>query len=337
MVPSTSYELAEAIRQADLLKPPQIAKLASEILPNLSEDPQELAFALVQRGWLTSYQAEQALQGKSLQLHLGGYTLLAPIGTGGMGVVFKAWQKRLARTVALKVIRPELMKENPGAVRRFKREAMAVAQLSHPNIVSIYDADEADGTHFIALEFVDGPDLERMVNESGPLPIQVACEYVRQAALGLQHAYEGGLVHRDVKPSNLLIARPEATRRVQSWPCQDPRHGPGANGVCVRIEGFADARRRDDGHARLRRPGASARRQFRRHSRRPLQPRRNFLLPAHRPRPLPRGDDDREAAEASTGRADADRGVALGDAAGGHHGHPQVDGQASGRTLPDAV
>src|SRR5262245_22960594 len=216
MVPSTSYELAEAIRQADLLKPPQIAKLASEILPNLSEDPQELAFALVQRGWLTSYQAEQALQGKSLQLHLGGYTLLAPIGTGGMGVVFKAWQKRLARTVALKVIRPELMKENPGAVRRFKREAMAVAQLSHPNIVSIYDADEADGTHFIALEYVDGPDLERMVLESGPLPVQVACDYIRQAALGLQHAYEGGLVHRDIKPSNLLVARPEAGRRAEA-------------------------------------------------------------------------------------------------------------------------
>jgi serine/threonine-protein kinase len=218
MVPSTSYELAEAIRQAELLKPPQVAKLASEILPNLSQDPQELAFALVQRGWLTSFQAEQALQGNAQQLHLGGYILLAPIGTGGMGQIYKAWQKRLSRTVALKVIRPELMKENPGAVRRFKREALAVAQLSHPNIVSIYDADEADGTHFIALELVDGPDLERMVLEGGPLPIPVACEYVRQTALGLQHAFEAGLVHRDIKPSNLLIARPESGRRGDGRP-----------------------------------------------------------------------------------------------------------------------
>jgi serine/threonine-protein kinase len=226
MVPSTSYELAEAIRQADLLKPPQFAKLVSEILPNLSEDPQELAFALVQRGWLTSYQAEQALLGKAQQLHLGGYLLLAPIGTGGMGQVFKAWQKRLARIVALKVILPELMKENPGAVRRFKREALAVAQLSHPNIVSIYDADEADGTHFIALEYVDGPDLERMVLEGGPLPVLVAAEYIRQAALGLQHAYEGGLVHRDIKPSNLLVARPEAGRRGDG-----PRRGGFSHGL----------------------------------------------------------------------------------------------------------
>src|SRR5262245_63515 len=169
MVPSTSYELAESIRQADLLKPAQIAKLAAELLPSLSEDPQELAFALVQRGWLTSYQSEQALQGNAQQLTIGGYQLLAPLGAGGMGQVFKAWQMRLSRTVALKLIRPELLKESPGAVRRFKREALAVAQLSHPNIVAIYDADEANGTHFIVLEYVDGPDLERLVRNGGPL------------------------------------------------------------------------------------------------------------------------------------------------------------------------
>jgi serine/threonine-protein kinase len=212
MVPTKSYELAEAIRQADLLTPSQILKIASELLPNLSEDPQELAFALVQRGWLTSYQAEQALLGNAQQLVVGGYRLLAPIGTGGMGQVFKAWQKRLNRTVAIKVIRPELVKQNPGAVLRFRREAMLVAQLSHPNIVSIYDADEAGDTHFIVLEYVDGPDLERLVHEGGPLPVPLACDYIRQAALGLQHANEAGLVHRDIKPGNLLISRADAAR-----------------------------------------------------------------------------------------------------------------------------
>src|SRR5947209_11005144 len=133
MVPSTSFELAESLRQAELLTRAQVIKLASEMLPNLSEDPQELAFALVQRGWLTSFQAEQALLGEARQLVLGGFRLLPPLGAGGMGLVYKAWQRRLRRIVALKVIRPELIEQNPASIRRFKREALAVAKLSHPN------------------------------------------------------------------------------------------------------------------------------------------------------------------------------------------------------------
>src|SRR5579864_928229 len=211
MVPSTSYELAEILRKTELLDHSQILKLA-EFLPNLSQEPQELAYALVQRGWLTSYQVEQVLAGDAKQLILGGYRLMQVIGSGGMGEVFKAWQIRLNRLVALKVIRAHLLEMNPGAVRRFRREAMAVAQLSHPNIVTIYDADEADGAHFLVMEYVDGPDLERMVREGAPLPIAQACDYVRQAALGLQHAFGAGLVHRDIKPSNLLVARADGGR-----------------------------------------------------------------------------------------------------------------------------
>jgi serine/threonine protein kinase len=87
-----------------------------------------------------------------------------------------------------------------------------VAQLSHPNIVTIYDADEADGTYFLVMEYVDGPDLERLVRDGTPLPVAVACDYIRQAALGLQQAFEAGLVHRDIKPSNLLVARADGAR-----------------------------------------------------------------------------------------------------------------------------
>jgi serine/threonine-protein kinase len=213
MVPSTSYELAEILRKTELLDHSQILKLA-ELLPSLSQEPQELAYALVQRGWLTSFQVEQVLAGNAKQLILGGYRLMQVIGSGGMGEVYKAWQIRLNRLVAVKVIRANLLEMNPGAVRRFRREAMAVAQLSHPNIVTIYDADEAEGTHFLVMEYVDGPDLERMVREGTPLPITQACDYVRQAALGLQHALEAGLVHRDIKPSNLLVARPDGGRAL---------------------------------------------------------------------------------------------------------------------------
>jgi len=211
MVPTNAIELAEALRQSDLLSRQQLAQIA----PLISQvaDPQELAFALVQRGWLTSYQAEQSLAGKASELVIGGCTLLEPIGSGGMGLVLKGIQKRLNRTVAVKLIRPDVVSKNVGAIRRFRREAMAVAQLSHPNIVIIYDADEVGEINYLVMEYVDGPDLGRLVGETGPLPVTMAAEFIRQAALGLQHAYEAGLVHRDIKPSNLLVARRDSIRK----------------------------------------------------------------------------------------------------------------------------
>ncbi|MCX7700349.1 MAG: serine/threonine protein kinase [Gemmataceae bacterium] len=211
--PATAAEVADALHRTGLLRPVQFAKLQTEILPAISEDPQELAFALVHRGWLTSYQAEMALQGRVPELVIGGYQILSPIGSGGMGQVFKAWQKRLNRFVALKIIKDEILRSNPRAQRRFKREAMAVARLSHPNIVAICDADEDRGLQFIVLEYVDGPDLERLVRERGPLPWEMVCDFARQTALGLQHAHEAGFVHRDIKPSNLLVALADTASR----------------------------------------------------------------------------------------------------------------------------
>src|SRR5437870_2512754 len=103
MVPSNPTELAASLRQTDLLSRAQLAKLPV-LIASLSDDPHELAFALVQRGWLTSYQAEQVLAGNAKTLVLGGYRLLQLLGSGGMGDVFKAYQKRLNREVALKLI-----------------------------------------------------------------------------------------------------------------------------------------------------------------------------------------------------------------------------------------
>src|SRR5581483_3852857 len=90
-------------------------------------------------------------------------------------------------------------------VQRFHRELRAAAQLDHPNIVHALDADEANGLHFLVMEYVEGENLSRLVGRQGPLPILDACDYIRQAALGLQHAHEKGMVHRDIKPSNLLV------------------------------------------------------------------------------------------------------------------------------------
>jgi serine/threonine protein kinase len=148
---------------------------------------------------------EQPLQENGRDLTLGSYLLLARLGQGGMGEVFKARHQRMNRIVALKVIRKERLAD-ADSVRRFEREAKAAARLFHPNIVTVYDADQDGETHFLAMEYVEGIDLAKLVRRSGPLPVAQACEYVRQASLGLQHAYERGLVHRDIKPANLLLA-----------------------------------------------------------------------------------------------------------------------------------
>ncbi len=164
---------------------------------------------LVRRQWLTAFQANQIAQGKGNDLIVGPYRLLEPIGEGGMGKVFKARHVRMDRIVALKVIPSECL-DNPNAVSRFYREVRAVSQLSHPNIVAAYEANQEGQTHYFAMEFMEGIDLGRLVRQSGTLPIPQACDYVRQAALGLQHAHEKGLVHRDIKPGNLIVGRSSA-------------------------------------------------------------------------------------------------------------------------------
>jgi serine/threonine protein kinase len=122
-----------------------------------------------------------------------------------MGVVYKARHVHMNRVVALKVIDRAYL-THPTAVRRFYQEVQAAAQLHHPNIVMAFDAGQAGQTHFLAMEYVDGTDLARLLKQSGPLPLDQAREFIRQTALGLQHAHEKGMVHRDIKPSNLLAA-----------------------------------------------------------------------------------------------------------------------------------
>jgi serine/threonine-protein kinase len=204
--------LVAALNQVPLLEPGQLEELNRDLARRFPE-PVELCRELVRRGWVTRYQLEQLFHGRGAQLVLGQYVLLDLLGAGGMGQVFKARHRRLDRIDALKVIRPECLAQ-PEALRRFLREARAAARLSHPNIVSVYDADEAGGTHFLALEYVEGTDLARLVREGKPLPIALACEYVRQASLGLQHAHEKGLVHRDIKPANLLLTADGKTVKI---------------------------------------------------------------------------------------------------------------------------
>ncbi|MFO0863128.1 MAG: serine/threonine-protein kinase [Gemmataceae bacterium] len=177
-------------------------------------NPRKLAQEVLRRDWITPYQANQLAQGRGEDLVLGQYVLLERLGEGGMGQVFKARQRNLDRIVALKLIRPSCL-ENERVIQRFMREIRAAGQLSHPNIVRAYDADSIKGHWFIAMEYIDGSDFPRN-QESRPLPILAACDYIRQAALGLQHAHERGLVHRDIKPANLLLTHHAEKNRISS-------------------------------------------------------------------------------------------------------------------------
>jgi formylglycine-generating enzyme required for sulfatase activity/tRNA A-37 threonylcarbamoyl transferase component Bud32 len=203
MSTASTASLVDTLRQHRLLDPKQLEELTS--LQARFPDPKALAKELIQRGWLSPYQANQLLNGKGQELVLGQYILLERLGEGGMGQVFKARHRMLGRISAIKLIRKERL-ESPDAVRRFQREVRSAAALSHPNIVRAYDADEIAGTHLMVMEYIEGAiDLAKLVKKNGPLPVQQACEYIRQAALGLQHAHEKGMVHRDIKPANLIL------------------------------------------------------------------------------------------------------------------------------------
>jgi CheY-like chemotaxis protein/tRNA A-37 threonylcarbamoyl transferase component Bud32 len=169
-------------------------------------DSDTLVRQLLDSGKLTGFQVDAVLDRRFEALRLGNYDVLERLGAGGMGTVFKARHRRMKRVVALKLLGKEVASA-PTFVARFQREVETIAQLSHPNIVMAFDADEAEAGPFLVMEFVDGRDLASEVQTSGPLSAHDAVDAVLQAARGLQYAHERGLVHRDIKPANLLRDR----------------------------------------------------------------------------------------------------------------------------------
>ncbi len=169
-------------------------------------DANAFSNAMVKAGKLTKFQAANALKGRTHLLVVGEYTLLALLGQGGMGQVFKALHRHMDRVVAIKLISPAVVK-NPETVARFHREVRTAAKLVHPNIVTAYDAGQQGVRHYLVMEFIEGVDLSRLIQKNGPLPTRQAVEFVLQAAYGLAHAHESGVIHRDIKPGNLLVNR----------------------------------------------------------------------------------------------------------------------------------
>ena len=171
---------------------------------DIPSDGEQLARALVKQKKLTAYQAKKVYQGQEATLLLGNYRIEDKIGQGGMGVVLKAVHTNMEREVALKVLTKEVTKSKD-LLARFQREVRAAARLSHPNIVTAYDADEYKGTNFLVMQYVDGADLSSVVKKRGPLPVNQAVDCIVQTARGLEYSHNQGVIHRDIKPHNLLL------------------------------------------------------------------------------------------------------------------------------------
>jgi serine/threonine-protein kinase len=208
MTQITADKVFELIEKSRLVDPDAFAAhremLAAKSDPALLEDPIAVCKSFEDAGLLTRWQSEKILQGKYKGFFLGKHKLLGHIGSGGMSSVYLGEHLVLKHRRAVKVLPKSKLGRN-SYLERFQREAKAIASLSHPNIVRAYDIDHEKDTHYIVMEYIEGVDLQILVKKHGPLPYALVADYIAQAAHGLQHAHDHGLIHRDVKPANFLI------------------------------------------------------------------------------------------------------------------------------------
>lgn len=175
---------------------PQLARVQSA---------EDAAGELISQSLLTDFQADVLLTGESIPLVIGDYIVRDMIGQGGMGLVLKARHQRMRRTVAIKFLLKS-MAPSKSIEKRFEREVEAAAKLDHPNIVTAYDAGvHEDGSYYLVMQYVEGQNLSALVKDRGPLPVPLAVHAITQAAEGLAYAHDRGIIHRDVKPGNLLL------------------------------------------------------------------------------------------------------------------------------------
>ncbi|MFM8274880.1 MAG: serine/threonine protein kinase [Gemmata sp.] len=212
-VPASVDELLQLIRKSGMVDEGKLSAYLQhrQLARGLPDDPREFSDDLVNDGILTYFQAEQFLLGKWRGFTIGKFKLLERIGVGGMGQVFLCEHMFMKRRVAVKVL-PPAKAEQPAALGRFYREARAAGSLDHTNIIRTHDIDQDGNLHFIVMDYVDGPNLLDVVKKFGPLDITRAVSYIRQAALGLDYAFRNKLIHRDVKPGNILIDRKGVAR-----------------------------------------------------------------------------------------------------------------------------
>ena len=198
--PATFNDFLDVCRKSGVVEESSLSAISGPA----AATPVSAAKALIRTGALTKFQAGQLLAGKYRGLRFDRLKILDKIGAGGMGTVFLCEHLGLRKKVAVKVLPPDQAGDE-GVRERFFREARAAAALDHPNIVRVHDMASSGGVHYIVMEYVEGQDLQSILNKYGAMPYGRACNYIAQSALGLQHAHEKGLVHRDIKPANLLV------------------------------------------------------------------------------------------------------------------------------------
>ncbi len=207
MTQITSDRIFELIEKSRLVEPAVLQSQVEAIRTRHDgslPDPVNVCKELEDAGIVTRWQCEKLLQGKYKGFFLGNHKLLGHLGSGGMSSVYLAEHMVMKHKRAIKVL-PKSKLGNNSYLERFQREAKAIASLNHPNIVRAFDIDNEKDTHYLVMEYVDGADMQTLVRKHGPLPFAVAADYIAQSARGLHHAHEAGLIHRDVKPANILI------------------------------------------------------------------------------------------------------------------------------------
>ena len=204
----TVKSFVEMVQRSKLVDEESLRQKLLECKQQLGErfpdDVDAVAEFLIHAGLLSRWHCDKIFSGKYKGFELGKYKLLDLLGTGGMSSVYLAEHMVMKRKVAIKVL-PKKKVNHSSYLQRFQLEAQATARLDHPNIVRAYDIDNQGDNHYIVMEYVRGRDLQAMIKDDGPMSYELAANYIAQAARGLQHAHNSGLIHRDVKPGNLLI------------------------------------------------------------------------------------------------------------------------------------
>ncbi|MBN1910197.1 MAG: serine/threonine protein kinase [Pirellulales bacterium] len=233
MSDSTRSEFEQCALASQLLSQEQLDEVTAVIVREnggKDVDGRSLAGRLVEFGYLNAWQAKQLLEGQT-RFHLGPYRIVDWLGQGGMGQVFRAEHHLLGRQVAIKVLPRDRC--TPEAVRNFTREIRAQASLDHRNLVKALDAGHDGNVYYLVSEYVPGTDLRKLVHKTGPLSMETAASIITQVAEALEHAHQRGLIHRDVKPGNVLVT-PDGQAKLSDLglagplggdPKSDPRFG----------------------------------------------------------------------------------------------------------------